>query len=58
MGTFFTRLPLPSGVPMMMCFCDDACKIAKSDEEKTYNQRYWMCDNHAFDPTPRQIHMV
>jgi hypothetical protein len=55
MGTAFTRFPLPGGVPMPMCFFGDACKVAKSDEEETYNQRYWMCDNFAFDPTPRQI---
>ncbi|KAG2616047.1 hypothetical protein PVAP13_3NG104687 [Panicum virgatum] len=30
-------------------------KVAKSKEEKTYNQRYWICENYAFYPTPRQI---
>jgi hypothetical protein len=54
MGTTFTCLPLPSGVSVTMCF-GDACKVAKFDEEETYNQRYWMCDNYAFDPTPCQI---
>jgi hypothetical protein len=55
--TAFTRLPLPSGVPMPMCFYGDPCKVAKSDEEESYNQRYWMCENYAFDPTPCQIHI-
>jgi hypothetical protein len=54
-GTAFTRLPLPSGAPMPMCFYGDPCNVAKSDEEESYNQRYWMCENYAFDPTPRQI---
>jgi hypothetical protein len=54
-GTAFTHSPLPSGVPMPMCFCGDPCKVAKSDEEESYNQRYWMCENYAFDPTTRQI---
>ncbi|KAG2648976.1 hypothetical protein PVAP13_1NG067901 [Panicum virgatum] len=55
MGSAFERFPLPSGVPVPMCYCGDHCKVAKSDEEDTYRQRYWMCDNFAFEPTPRQI---
>ena len=47
----FDQLPLASGVPVPMCFCDDPCKVAKSDEEDTYRQRYWMCSNFAFEPT-------
>ena len=47
-------LPLPSGVPVPMCFCGDPCKVAKSDEEDMYRQRYWMCSNFAFEPTLRQ----
>ena len=27
----------------------------QSDEEDAYRQRYWMCDNFAFEPTPCQI---
>jgi hypothetical protein len=50
----FDPLPLPSGVPVPMCFCDDPCKVAKSDEEDTYRQRYWMCSNFVFEPTLRQ----
>ncbi|XP_066355742.1 uncharacterized protein [Miscanthus floridulus] len=38
-----------------MCYCGDPCRVAISEEEETYKQRYWMCDNYAFDPTPRQI---
>ena len=47
----FDPLPLPSGVPV--CFCGDPCKVAKSDEEDTYRQRYWICFNFAFEPTLR-----
>ena len=54
-GDAFVRLPLPSGVPVPMCFCGDPCKVDVSVEEDTYRQRYWMCANYAFDPTPRQI---
>jgi hypothetical protein len=50
----FDPLPLPSGVPVPMCWCGDPCKVAKSDEEDTYRQRYWMCANFAFEPTLRQ----
>ena len=38
-----------------MCFCGDPCKVDVSVKEDTYRQRYWMCANYAFDPTPRQI---
>ncbi|XP_066328075.1 uncharacterized protein [Miscanthus floridulus] len=54
-GTTFTRLPLPIGVPVPMCYCGDRCRVAISDEEKTYKQRYWMCDNWQSGHTPRQI---
>ena len=54
-GDAYVRLPLPSGVPVPMCFCGDPCKVDVSVEEDTYRQRYWMCANYAFDPTPRQI---
>ena len=40
MGAAFNYLPPPSGVFVPMCFCGDACKVAKSDEEETYNQKY------------------
>ena len=53
-GNVFDPLPLSSGVPVPMCFCDDPCKVAKSDEEDTYRQRYGMCSNFAFEPTLRQ----
>nr|TKW26452.1 hypothetical protein SEVIR_3G190300v2 [Setaria viridis] len=49
----FDPLPLPSGV-LPMCFCGDPCKVAKSDTEDTYKQRYWMCSNFTFEPTLRQ----
>ncbi|KAG2557827.1 hypothetical protein PVAP13_8NG221704 [Panicum virgatum] len=54
-GDAYVRLPLPSGVPVLMCFYGDPCKVDVSVEEDTYRQRYWMCANYAFDPTPRQI---
>ena len=51
-GDAYVRFPLPSGVPVPICFCGDTCKVDVSVEEE---QRYWMCANYAFDPTPRQI---
>ena len=39
---------------MPICFCGDPYKVAKSDEEDTYGQRYWMCANYAFEPTIAQ----
>ncbi|CAN6210202.1 unnamed protein product [Urochloa humidicola] len=54
-GNAYARLPEPTGVPVPMCFCGDRCKVAQSEEEETYRQRYWMCVNYAFDPTPLQI---
>ena len=39
-GTAYAPLPLPSGVPVPMCFCGDPCKVAESDEHDTYKQRY------------------
>ena len=53
-GNVIDPLPLPSGVLVSMCFYDDPYKVAKSDEEDTYRQRYWMCSNFAFEPTLRQ----
>jgi hypothetical protein len=32
--------PLPSGVPVPMCFCGDPCKVEISEDEATYKQRY------------------
>ncbi|CAN6350029.1 unnamed protein product [Urochloa humidicola] len=55
MGNAYAKLPLPSGVPVPMCFCGDPCKVDISEEEETYKQRYWMCANYAFEPTPQQI---
>ena len=43
-----------SGVPVPMCFCGDPCKVAKSDEDDTYRQRYWTCSNFVFKSTLRQ----
>jgi len=54
-GATFTSLPLPSGLLVHMCYYGDPCRVAISDEEEMYKQRYWVCDNWAFDPTPRQI---
>ena len=49
----FNPFALPSGVLVPMCFCGDPCEVAKSDEEDTYRQRYWMCANFVFEPTLR-----
>jgi len=54
-GTAYVPSPLPSGVPVPMCFCGDLCKVAESDEHDTYKQRYWMCTNYTFYPPPRMI---
>jgi len=54
-GDAYARLPLPSGVLVLMCFRGDLCKVAKYEEEETNNQRYWICENYAFDPTSHQI---
>nr|XP_034587828.1 uncharacterized protein LOC117850127 isoform X2 [Setaria viridis] len=53
-GNSFDPLPLPSGVPVLMCFCGDPCKVAKSNAEDTYKQKYWMCFNFTFEPTLHQ----
>ena len=34
-GNAYAALPLPSGVPVPMCFCGNPCKVAESDEEDT-----------------------
>jgi hypothetical protein len=53
-GTAFDPLPLPRGVSVSICFYGDPCKVAKSNEEDTYGQRYWMCANYVFEPTIAQ----
>jgi hypothetical protein len=50
----YVSKPLPSGVPIPMCFYDDPCKVDISEDETTYKQRYWMCSNSAWEPTERQ----
>ena len=35
-GNAYAALPVPSGVPVPMCFCGDPCKVAESDEHDTY----------------------
>ena len=35
-GDAYVRLPLPSGVPVPMCFYGDPCKVDVSVEEDTY----------------------
>jgi hypothetical protein len=34
------------------CFCRDVCKMQVSGDYKTLWQRFWMCDNLAYDPEP------
>ncbi|XP_002458457.2 uncharacterized protein LOC8062152 [Sorghum bicolor] len=53
-GSPYIHKPLPSGVPVPMCFCGDPCKVEISEDEETYRQRYWMCSNFAWEPTPKQ----
>jgi hypothetical protein len=50
-GTAFDPLPLPTGVPVPMCFYGDPCKVDKSEDHDTCRQRYWMCANYAFELT-------
>jgi hypothetical protein len=41
--------PKPEGeVPE--CYCGDPCKMIVSGDYKTLWQRFWMCDNLAYDP--------
>ena len=49
-GDAYVRLPLPSGVPVSMCFCGDPCKVDVSVEEDTYRQ------NIGCVPTMPSIH--
>lgn len=42
---------VPEG-PIPMCYCGDTCKFSVSGLYQTLMMRYWMCANHAFDPTP------
>lgn len=48
----FTPLPLPSGVPVPMCFCCDMCKVPKSDKDEAL-ATYRMCVNFVFEPTAK-----
>jgi hypothetical protein len=50
-GTVFDPLPLPTGVPVPICFYSDHCKVDKSEDHDTYRQRYWMCANYTFELT-------
>jgi hypothetical protein len=34
------------------CYCGDPCKMNVSGDYKTLWQRFWMCDNLAYDPEP------
>ena len=34
------------------CFCGDVCKMEVSGDYKTLWQRFWMCNNLAYDPEP------
>ncbi|KAJ1268508.1 hypothetical protein BS78_07G140900 [Paspalum vaginatum] len=51
----YTRLPIPADMVPPMCFCDDLCKMEKSDEEDTYRRRYWMYANWVFDPPEKAV---
>jgi hypothetical protein len=32
------------------CYCSDICKMEVSGDYKTLWQRFWMCNNLAYDP--------
>jgi hypothetical protein len=49
--------PKPEG-PRLECFCGDTCKMEVSGDYKTLGQRYWMCDNLAYDPKLGQQEVV
>jgi hypothetical protein len=34
------------------CYCDDVCKMEALGDYKTLCQRFWMCNNLAYDPEP------
>jgi hypothetical protein len=34
------------------CYCVDICKMHVSGDYKTLWQRFWMCNNLAYDPEP------
>jgi hypothetical protein len=56
-GTAFDPLPLTRGVSMPIYFYGDPFKVDKSEDQDTYQQRYWMCANYAFEPTIAQRRM-
>jgi hypothetical protein len=43
--------PKPEG-EVLDCYCGDPCKMNISGSNKTLWQRFWMCDNLAYDPEP------
>jgi hypothetical protein len=43
--------PKPDG-PYPTCFCGDTCKMEVSGDDKKLWQRFWMCENLAYDPEP------
>jgi hypothetical protein len=45
--SLYVPKPLPSGVPIPMCFYADPCKVDIFEDEATYKQRYWMYSNFA-----------
>jgi hypothetical protein len=34
------------------CYCGDVCKMEVSGDYKTLWQRFWICNNLAYDPEP------
>jgi hypothetical protein len=41
--------PKPEG-EQPACYCGDVCKMEVSGDYKTLWQRFWMCNNLAYDP--------
>jgi hypothetical protein len=46
------RLHLKPRGEVPECYCGDPCKMNVSGDYKTLWQRFWMCDNLAYDPEP------
>lgn len=45
------RADVPTGVEVPLCWCQDPCRLMKSDEfSYTYGRRFFMCANYDEDP--------
>jgi hypothetical protein len=46
------RLHMKPEGEKMECYCGDICKMHVSGDYKTLWQRFWVCNNLAYDPEP------